>query len=56
MVLTISTSGGPRAVAKETGKAYLARLTKALKNLDAGRGRSLTESELDTIVLERLKA
>lgn len=56
VVLTISTSGGSRTVAKETGKAYLSRLSKALKNLDAGRGRSLTESELDAIVLERLKA
>ncbi|MFZ1694448.1 MAG: hypothetical protein WAT74_14725 [Flavobacteriales bacterium] len=55
VVLTISTASDRPVAVRETKKAYLARLAKALKSLDSGRGRSLTEAQLDAMVLERLK-
>ena len=54
ITLTISSTEHP-GTARESKKAYFARLGKALKNIEKGRGVGMTEVELDALVLERLK-
>ncbi len=54
ITLTISSTEQPK-VARESKKAYFARLTKAVKNLEKGRAVEMTEAGLDAMVLERLK-
>jgi len=54
ITLTISSAEHP-IVARESKKTYLLRLAKALKNIEKGRAVKMSETELDPMVLERLK-
>ncbi|HNA33024.1 MAG TPA: hypothetical protein PKH36_11445 [Flavobacteriales bacterium] len=55
VTLTIRSATDFGLTKRETKKAYLARLERAIKNLEEGRRVELTEEELDGIVLQRLK-
>jgi hypothetical protein len=55
LTLTIEAASDFGLNATETKKQYLMRLTKAVANLEKGEKVVLSESDLDEMVLERLK-
>ena len=55
ITLTIQSATDFGLTKPETKKAYLARLERAIKNLEAGERVELSEEELDAMVLQRLK-
>lgn len=55
VTLTISANDREEPFLAESKKVYMSRLAKAIKNLEGGMGKSLSEGDLDAIVLDRLK-
>ncbi|HQW05665.1 MAG: hypothetical protein IPH05_00460 [Flavobacteriales bacterium] len=55
LTLTIRSSTDFELTRSESKKVYLQRLEKAVKNLEKGNSVTLTEADLDALVIERLK-
>lgn len=55
LTLTIEAASDFGLSASETKEQYLARLTRAVHNLEKGSTVTVTEHELDNMVLDRLK-
>ncbi len=56
LTLTIRSSTDFELTRSESKKVYLQRLDKAIKNLEKGNAVTLSEADLDALVIERLKA
>ena len=56
LTLTIRSSTDFELTRSESKKVYLQRLDKAIKNLEKGNAVTLSEADLDAMVIERLKA
>ena len=56
LTLTIRSSTDFELTRSESKKVYLQRLDKAIKNLEKGNVVTLSEADLDAMVIERLKA
>ena len=56
LTLTIRSSTDFELTRSESKKVYLQRLDKAIKNLEQGNSITLSEADLDGMVIERLKA
>ncbi len=56
LTLTIRSSTDFELTRSESKKVYLQRLDKAIKNLEKGNSVTLSEADLDAMVMERLKA
>ena len=55
LTLTIRSSTDFELTRSESKKVYLQRLDKAIKNIEKGKAVTLTEMDLDALVIERLK-
>ncbi len=55
VTLTVRSTDEHEAPRAESKKSYLARLEKAIKNLEKGATVKFSEAELDNFVLDRLK-
>jgi len=55
LTLTIEAASDFGLTAIETKEQYLARLTKAVANLEKGSTVTLTEQQLDELVIDRMK-
>jgi len=55
LTLTIEAASDFGLTATETKEQYLARLTKAVANLEKGNTVTLTEQQLDELVIDRMK-
>ena len=56
LTLTIRSSTDFELTRSESKKVYLQRLDKAIKNLEQGNSITLSEADLDGMVIDRLKA
>lgn len=55
ITLTITATDGGTGTKQETKKVYFNRLRKAITNLDRGGAHEMTEAQLDSFFLEKLK-
>lgn len=55
ITLTITANDGMDGAKAETKKAYFTRLRRAIANLERGGTREMSEAQLDSFFLEKLK-